>query len=261
MARVDGFAVVAARGIFEARLSVRDCRSYKVFVGPSDENRTLTRQERADLTAFALETMEAFRDKAHVPSTECCFHDWGMGEPYNVGATVKCFGSDRAYVPGVILADEEARERPWTDADIAAMKQFLESALPMFLLGLQDYAGRVRAVLLPAALVPPHDIELLKSRETLRFWGQGVRMKVEHDEPQSAWRRCLEKYIPLLDMSKPGAVWLLALNPDQYKEVQEGPPDWWQLALDSTRDKNVVDRACIRFVRVEDPVGVEHPEA
>jgi len=80
-------------------------------------------------------------------------------------------------------------------------------------------------------------------------------MKVEDDEPQSAWGQCLQKYIPLLDMSKPGAVWLLALNPDQY-EVQE---DWWQLALDSTRDKNVVDRACIRFVRVEDPVRVEHP--
>jgi len=86
--------------------------------------------------------METFRDKAGVPSTECCFHDWGMEEPYNVGATVKCFGSDRAYVPGVVLVDEDGPERPWTDAGIAAMKQFLESALPMFLLGLQDYGGR-----------------------------------------------------------------------------------------------------------------------
>jgi len=144
----DGFVVVASRGTFEARVSSRDSSNYQVFVGPVNEDKVLTRQERCELSALAFEIHEAFRGKLGVPSTECRFYDCGTGEPYNVGAVVKCYGARREYLPGVVLEYEcRGFDRPWTEEGIAAMTRFLESTQPMFLLGLEDYEGRLRVVL------------------------------------------------------------------------------------------------------------------
>lgn len=121
--------------------------------------------------------------------------------------------------------------------------------MALFLLGFQDYAGRVRVALIPAETVSVEDARLLKLRETVSFWGRGPAMKVDGEHPQSDWGRCLEKYCRLLEVERESLV--MTLDPNLNGSGVD--PDWWQRALDMTRDKNVVDHACITFVSVAEP--------
>jgi hypothetical protein len=250
--RADGMVLVASSGDIEALVTSHDCSNYQMYVKVKVQG-PLTKQQRADLLAFALEIHDAFQDKAGVPSTECCFYSRGA-----VGVSVRCYGKRLEYVPGVALESAECEHPwqeegiPWTQHAITAMRRFLRSALPMFLFGMQDYGGRVRVVLIPAGMVSAEDASLLKARgETIAFWGQGPAM-TDGEDPQGSWAKCLEKYCLLLDGLVPGATQVLSLDPD-YTAGTAVAEDWWQRAIDATQGKNVVDRACIRYVRVADP--------
>jgi hypothetical protein len=232
------FLTLVSYGQFEVRALLADCSNYKLFIQPREQQQ-LTRQERTDMLAIALEVHAAFRNRAQVPGVEIRFRD----DLNEVRATVECFGDRREYIPGLVLEEAcLAITRPWPDLGGIHMMKFLQEALPMFLLGFQDYAGRATVLLLPAVLVSRDDARLLKSVEVIKFQGRGVRMQIEPVSDDLA--QCIERYCRI--MEQPDRE--LSSGTSRVLRTQEPEPGWWQRALELTRAKNVVDRACITLV-------------